>query len=128
MPPASQTYVRPSQERPLGVAILAVLIGIYAAFLLIGGLLLLLFSGYVYSHAFALFGVSFFGAILLIILAIVLFVVASGLWNLEIWALALSIIVVLVSIVGVFLQSNFLELALLILLLVYLVLVRHHFS
>jgi hypothetical protein len=123
-------YVEPARTLPLGVAILAVLIGIVGALFLIASILLLLFSGVVYFHAAALFGYSLLGAILLLIVGIILLVVASGLWHLELWALVLSIIVLLVLLANNVVQGAIISLSTLVLalLLVYLVAVHRHFT
>lgn len=113
---------------PLGVAILAILIGLVGAFFLIVGLLIVL--GFALVHTAILFVAGFVGGLLLVIFGLVLLVVASGLWNQELWALALSIIVILVVLVGDFVAGAFLSLQtiVLVLLLIYLIAVRNHFD
>jgi hypothetical protein len=83
----------PQASLPLGVAILAILVGIYGLLLVIGGLLAIVSIG--------LYGLSFLGlglvaGAIVLIFGIILLAVASGLWDLELWALALAILVVLV--------------------------------
>jgi hypothetical protein len=121
-----------SYERslPIGVAILAVLIGIVGFFLLIVGVLLLLVGivGYTVPGYVALFGASILGGAILTIFAIILLAVAFGLWNTELWALVLSIIVVILLLIGdAITQGLSLGVILLGLLLLYLVLVNRHF-
>ncbi|HYK92725.1 MAG TPA: hypothetical protein VEY07_01620 [Thermoplasmata archaeon] len=124
-------YPTPSpRERPLGVAILAILIGILGALFLLASIALFLFGSYVYGVAgFGLSGNLLIDAVIVLVVAIVLFVVATGLWSLEMWALVLSIIVI-----GFLWLSNIVTGHLLsfpslveVLLLVYLILVRQHF-
>jgi hypothetical protein len=79
---------------PLGVAIISVLIGLLGIFLLVVGVILLVYGAAGALEGLAYFGASAFGGILLLVLAIILVAVATGLWNLELWALVLSIIVV----------------------------------
>ena len=116
---------------PLGVAHLAVLIGIIGFLLLIAGILILAVAGYgAYFGSAALFGASLLGGILLIVFAVILLVVASGLWHQEIWALALSIIVVVILLISGALNGLFLSLYWIVLLviLVYLIAVRNRFD
>lgn len=122
-------FVQPVQ-RPLGVAILAVLIGIVAAILLIGSLLLFLFGAAAYAHsAYAFFGPSIVGAVVLLVFSLILFAVATGLWDLKLWALVLSIIVVALLWIGEAITGGLLNLGgiLLLLLLIYLAAVHRHF-
>jgi len=119
------------RERPLGVAILAVLIGIFGAFLLIGSILLFLFGTALYGEGqFLHYGAPLVAGLILFIVAIILLAVATGLWDLRLWALVVSIIVVGFLWLGDLVAGQIVTLGslVLILLLVYLVLVRHHFS
>jgi hypothetical protein len=121
---------RASPERPLGVAILAVLIGLFGALLLVSSLLLFVFgSALAGTGGFGFSGSVFVDALVLLILAIVLFVVATGLWDLRLWALVLSILVVGFLWLSDVFTGRLLSLTSLVevVLLVYLVLVRHHF-
>ncbi len=122
----------PGPERPLGVAVLAVLIGIFAALWLLAGILLLFGT----TLGLGLGIPSFFGAAGLLLAAMVLLVgavilaVATGLWDLRMWALALAVIVLLLELVldalaGAYLTFGF---VVALLLLIYLVAVRRHFS
>jgi hypothetical protein len=126
----AQGYFVQPVERPLGVAILAVLIGIVAAILLVGSLLLFLFGAAAYAHsAYSFFGATIVGAVILLILSLILFAVATGLWDLKLWALVLSIIVVALLWIGQAVTSGLLSLGgiLLVLLLIYLAAVHRHF-
>jgi hypothetical protein len=112
---------------PLGVAILAVLIGLFGALFLIVGLVIVL--GVAFTHTAFLFVSGFVGGLILLIFGIVLLVVASGLWNQELWALVLSIIVLLFILIGDLFAGAVLSLETIAvaLLLLYLILVRRHF-
>ncbi len=126
------TYVPNARTLPLGVAILAILIGIFGAILLVASVLLfLLLAAHIGFGAtpFAYFGVSLLAAVLLLIFAVLLLVVASGLWHLEMWALVLSIIILGILWISDVVSGKLLTVGSLVLLalLVYLVLVRNHF-
>ncbi|MGI0132490.1 MAG: hypothetical protein ACREDK_05290 [Thermoplasmata archaeon] len=128
----SNTYVRVSSLRPLGVAILAVLIGILGALFLVGSIILFLvvfFASAFAPNALWVFGPGLLGAVLLLIFGVVLLVIARGLWDLEMWALVLSFIVLGVAWISDVVQGLILSLTALLLLalLVYLFLVRRHF-
>ncbi|MCI4330949.1 MAG: hypothetical protein L3K19_03780 [Thermoplasmata archaeon] len=115
---------------PLGVAIISIVIGLFAFLILIAGVVVLAFSAVgVGLDGFHYFGEGFLGGLLLIVFAVVLFVVAVGLWGRELWALALCVIVVGVLWLSDVLQGGVFSFGaiILLLLLVYLVLVRHHF-
>ncbi|HXQ94629.1 MAG TPA: hypothetical protein VN864_05620 [Thermoplasmata archaeon] len=115
---------------PLGVAILAVLIGIFGFLFLVAGILILAVSVVGYTiPGFAVFGAGLLGGALLTIFAIVLLAVAFGLWNQELWALVLSIIVIGLFLVSDIVQGAFFTLSgiILVLLLVYLIAVHRHF-
>ncbi len=117
---------------PLGVAILAILIGIFGFFVLIGGLLLLLTAAGISVGALGptvVFGMTGIGAaIILLIIGLVILGTAFGLWNQELWALILAIIVLLFYVVVDFLGNAWLGLVIGVLLLVYLVAVSRHFD
>jgi hypothetical protein len=80
---------------PVGVAILAILVGIVGFILVLGGLLIIL--GFALFDSFAFYGVGLLGGLIVLIFGIVLLVVASGLWDLEMWALALALLVLIIS-------------------------------
>ena len=119
----------PARTLPLGVGILAVLLGLVGVLLLVASLLLFALSGLAFFHPFAFFGVTLLGAILLLIFGIVLLVVAVGLWRLEMWALVLALVVLLILLVERLVAGPILSFGtvVLALLLVYLVAVRRHF-
>ena len=137
MPPATPTatyptYVPPS--RPLGVAILAVLVGLFGALLIVGGVLLLIGAG-----AIALLGTGALhtvighvglvvGAVVVIFGAIVLGL-AVGLWHLRMWALALTLLVLIVELAILVYAGDIVSLSFLLalVLFVYLLAVNRHF-
>jgi hypothetical protein len=123
------SYSSGSSSLPLGVAILAVLIGIFAVFLIVLSVLLFLFTGLAVPHSAAFFGVSLIGELFLFILGIILLVVATGLWDRELWALVLSIIVLGLLLIGDLVNGTLLTLGgiITVLLIVYLVAVHNHF-
>jgi uncharacterized membrane protein len=84
-------YVPPPPSRPLGVAVLSVLIGVLGGLFLVAGILL--FVGIAALSGFSIYGVGLVGAAILLIVGVVLLVVARGLWDLELWALALALLV-----------------------------------
>ncbi len=132
----SATYSPPPPQSigrlPLGVAILAILIGIVAFFYLI--VAIFAFLSVALFHVYLIAGVGLLAAVITFILAIILFVVAGGLWNQRLWALALAIIVVLIllaeSVYGLYVGRSVSLVAAIIegLLLIYLIAVSGHFS
>ena len=125
-------YVRPRTPLPLGVGLLAVLIGILGALFLVGGLILVLavaFASGFSAPSQSFFGAGLLGAALLLIFGALLLVVASGLWHLEMWALVLSFLVLGIAWIVDVVQGAVLSIGALVLLalLGYLFLVRNHF-
>jgi hypothetical protein len=116
---------------PLGVALLAILIGVFGFFVLVVGAVLLVFgtSLAIGSGTVTVFGTggTIAGIILLLIGAVIL-AVASGLWDQELWALALAIIVLLFYGVVEFVAQAWFALLIVAVLLVYLVAVSNHFD
>lgn len=85
---------------PLGVAIIAILVGIVGAFLFVGGLIVMLASVVhtISSGQFAgWFGNTLLAGIITLVFGIILLAVAFGLWGQELWAFALAVLVLLVS-------------------------------
>lgn len=117
---------------PLGVAILAVLIGIFGFFVIILGLLLLfaaagvVLGGVGVASVFGMTGTI--AGIIVLIVGIIILGVAVGLWNQELWALVLAILVLIFFGVVDFVASSWLGLVIVVLLLVYLVAVASHFD
>jgi hypothetical protein len=119
-------------QLPLGVAILALLIGLFGFFVLILGILLLFVSagvilgGVGVASVFGYTG-TIAGLIIVVIGALIL-ATAFGLWNQEIWALALAVIVLIVYGIVEYLSSAWLGLVIVVLLIVYLAAVSRHFD
>ena len=115
---------------PLGVAIIAVLVGIFGFFLLLAGLLIALVGfGFGVVAGSTVFGTTgaLAGLILFVIGAIVL-AVAFGLWDQELWALVLAIIALLFFAIAEFTTAAWLGLLVAVLLIAYLVAVSSHFD
>jgi hypothetical protein len=119
-------------NRPLGVAIIAILIGIFGFFTVIGGILLL--AGSTVGLAFGVPGflglTGFVLGVIVLIVGLLLLAVAYGLWDLRMWALALAVIVLIFELVANALAGAFLSLGFIVslLLLIYLIAVSRHFS
>jgi hypothetical protein len=117
---------------PLGVAILAVLIGLFGLFVIVLGLLFLFTSaglavgGLGVSSVFGYTGTI--AGIIVLIVGLIILGVAVGLWNQEMWALVLAILVLIVFGVIDFLSSAWIDLVIVVLLLVYLGAVSSHFD
>lgn len=125
--------VAPAPTRPLGVAILAVLVGIFGFLLILGGALVL--AGVTAAAYFGIptglagLGGIEFGAIVLII-GLIILGLALGLWHLRMWALVLTILFVLFELVsygvaGLWVSFGFIFA---LILFIYLLAVRHHFQ
>jgi len=119
-------------QLPLGVAILAVLIGLFGFFVIVLGLAFLFVAA-----GFLLGGVgvaSVFGytgtiaGIIILITGLVILGTAIGLWNQELWALVLAIIVLLFYGVVEYLSHAWVGLVIIVLLIVYLAAVSKHFD
>ncbi len=116
---------------PLGVAVLAILIGVFGFFILLGGALLLVFGTNV---VFGSGGVMVFGSsgaiagLILFLVGVLTLGVAVGLWDQELWALALAVIVLLFYGVVELVSQAWLGLLIVGVLLVYLIAVSNHFD
>jgi hypothetical protein len=121
----------PEPSRPIGVAILAILIGIVGAFLLLGALLSVTKIAAVSLSSGTAYAPGWVGTLILLILAVILLAVAFGLWDLEPWALALAGSVLILLLVSLALNSGLtahpIESVVLLLLVVYLAAVSGHF-
>ena len=117
---------------PLGVAILAVLIGIFGFFVFLLGLILLLavagvvISGVGVTSVFGLTGTV--AGLIIAVIGLIILGVAVGLWNQELWALVLAILVLIFYGVVDFTSGAYLSLLIVVLLLVYLAAVSRHFD
>jgi hypothetical protein len=119
-------YPPPAPSRPIGVAILAILVVLIGALLLLVAIGVFLLSGFIALAGLPTFGLagSFVGVILLIV-ALLWIGVGLGLWHLRSWAWWLAVIVMVLSILGAIAAPATIVIPLIIL--IYLVLVRHHF-
>ncbi|HEV2449408.1 MAG TPA: hypothetical protein VGU43_03230 [Thermoplasmata archaeon] len=115
---------------PLGVAILAVLIGIFGFFIFLGGLLILVFGiALAGSSGATVFGLGgALGGLIVLVIGLVILAVAVGLWNQELWALVLAILVLLFYAAIEYFSGAFFALIIVVLLLVYLIAVSSHFD
>jgi uncharacterized membrane protein len=85
---------------PLGVAIIAILVGIIGAFLFVGGIIVVLGNlvHAIYSGQFdTWFGTTLLAGIVTLIFGLILLAVAFGLWDQALWAYALAVLVLIVS-------------------------------
>jgi hypothetical protein len=125
------TYEPAPEEpsKPIGVAILAVLIGIVGFLFIVAGVLLA-FAGIAFGVSIpqvASYGVLVAGIIVLII-GLIILGVALGLWHQRLWALVLAIIVVGAYFVLDTLAADFsIGWILSLILLIYLIAVHRHF-
>jgi hypothetical protein len=132
------TTPAPVSGRPLGVAILAILLGLFGVLTLVGGLLVVVLSnhGLVFG-ATNLFDVS--GTLLgivLVLLGLIELGVAVGLWHLRMWALVVAVLVLLVDLFGPVVSlalgkagtASLIGIIIPLILLIYLIAVRRHFS
>lgn len=125
----------PTRSRPLGVAILAVLIGIYGFLVFLAGLLLAVGSAALQSISgsspFHVLGVSgVVAGLIILVIGLIVLGLAVGLWHLRMWALVLTILFLLFEVVVYGLAGAFVTFGFIvsILLLIYLVAVSGHFS
>jgi hypothetical protein len=135
---AQPAYSVPPRNRPLGVSIIAVLLGLYGLLTFIGGLLVVVLSNY----GLVLGGTYLFGlpgtliGVVLVIVGLIELGVAVGLWHLRMWALVLAFLVLLYDVasplfsllVGRGVGSSIVGFVIAFLLLVYLIAVRKHFG
>jgi hypothetical protein len=122
-------------RRPIGVAILSVLIGIYGFVVFLIGLQVAVgssFSGTLGGgnllHGFGFTGVV--AGLIILVIGLIILGLAVGLWHLRMWALVLTILVLIVEmaiygLAGAFITFGFIVA---LLLFVYLVAVSRHFS
>jgi hypothetical protein len=128
-------YQPATSTLPLGVAILAILIGIYGFLVFVLGLLVAVASSYAGSlgaanpaHALGVTGLV--AGIIILIIGLIILGTAVGLWDLRMWALVLAILVLIVivgldALAGAFVSFGFIVGVILI---IYLAAVSRHFS
>ena len=136
MSTASSTVVYETERsRPLGVAILAVLIGIYGFVVFLIGLLVAVGSslgatlgGGNLFHYFGLTGVV--AGLIILIIGLIILGLAVGLWHLRMWALVLTILFLLFEMVTYGLAGAYLTFGFVVALVltVYLIAVSRHFG
>ncbi len=128
-PASSYTPVLPP-SRPLGVAILAVLLGLFGILLVLVGLLALVGS---LALSFLSPGAAFFGLPLLVLgvifllFGVIVLVSAVGLWHLRLWALVLALIASFFELVQYGVSHSWVGFAIVFLIFVYLIAVHRHF-
>ena len=130
--PNPQYAPAPPPSRPLGVALLAVLVGLYGFLLFLGGLLVL--AGVAVSHflgvpsGFAGLG-SFALGLVVFIVGLIILGLAVGLWHLRMWALVLTLLFVIFELISFGLAGAFVSLGFILafILFIYLLAVHRHF-
>jgi|HubBroStandDraft_1064217.scaffolds.fasta_scaffold73905_2 hypothetical protein len=119
-------------QLPLGVAILAILVGLFGFFVVILGLAFLfvaagfLLSGLGISSVFGYTGAT--AGVIILIVGLIILGAAVGLWNQRLWALVLAILVLLVYGALELVSSAWLGLIVVAVLIVYLIAVSSHFD
>ncbi len=118
-------------RRPLGVAVIAVLIALGALVLILAGLLYLLtqyFGPLVPSSLNLIPTVDLFGAVIVVVLGAALLAIATSLWRQETWALWTTIVLVFAVTAYLFFTGSITVLFLIfVVLFVYLISVRRYF-
>lgn len=100
------------QERPLGIAILAILQMLGALFILVGGATFLVLGAI--SVLFTAVGG------IMVLFGLISFYVGYGLWNMESWAWKVALIVNIISIVLNVISQNWLALIIPVIIVIYL--------
>jgi len=115
---------------PLGVAILAILIGVFGLFVFILGFVAAIAGGGGdLGASSSVFGVTGILAIfVLLVLGAIMLAVAFGLWHQEFWALVLAVMVLLFYGIIEFVSASWVAFVIVVLLLVYLFAVSNHFD
>jgi hypothetical protein len=118
-------------QRPLGVAILSVLIAIFAFVLLLAGILYVLSSylgSFVPASLELIPSLDIYGAAIVAVLGAALLGIATALWNQETWALWTTIVLVFATTAYLFFTESITVLFLVfIVLFLYLISVRRYF-
>ncbi len=127
MPQTTMAYPAPRPSRPIGVAVLAILIILVGAVFLLVAVASFAFAGFAAIRGLPnFFGITgAFLGIIFLVFALIFIGVGLGLWHLRPWAWWLAIIVLVLLIVGSLADPVGLVIPLI--LLIYLVLVRQHF-
>jgi hypothetical protein len=136
-PPAyqSSSYQAPATpSRPLGVAILAVLIGLYGFIVFLAGLLLGASSaalGGLRGYAPSVFGTTgVLAGVIVAVIGLIILGLAVGLWHLRMWALVLTLLFLAFELVVYGLARDFVSFGFIValILFVYLLAVNRHFE
>ncbi len=87
-------YATGAPRLPLGVAVLAVLSGIFGAIVLVGGLVIVLAALFLSGSVgwTAMWGSGLVAGLVALIIGVFILAVATGLWDQELWAFALAVI------------------------------------
>jgi hypothetical protein len=118
-------------RRPLGVAVISVVIALFAVVLVLAGLLYLLsvyLGDFVPASLDLIPSVDLLGALILVILGAALLGIATSLWRQETWALWTTIVLIFVTTAYLFFTGSITVLFLIfVVLFVYLISVRRYF-
>ncbi len=120
-------YNPPPRSRPIGVAILAILVMLVGVIFIVGAFGALALVGLAAIRGLP----TFFGitgtvlGVLLLVFGLIFLGVGLGLWHLRSWAWWLAVIVLVLTVLASL--GDFAGLVIPLILLIYLVLVRHHF-
>jgi hypothetical protein len=124
----------PPPSRPLGVAILAVLIGIYGFLEFVVGLLIAVGSAAISSlggsSAFHILGTSgVLAGVIIAVIGLIVLGLAVGLWHLRMWALVLTLLFLAFEMVINALNGSYISFGFIValLLFIYLLAVNRHF-
>jgi hypothetical protein len=118
-------------RRPLGVAVLAVLIALFAVVIVLAGLIYLLsafIGAFVPASLDLIPSIDVLGAVILVILGAALLGIATSLWRQETWALWTTIVLVFLTTAYLFFTGSITVLFLIfVVMFVYLISVRRYF-
>ncbi len=92
-------YATPTPSLPLGVAILAVLAGLFGAFVLIAGLIVTVVALFAIAGVgwTAGFGTGMIAGLVALIIGAIILGIAFGLWDQELWAFVLALLVTMAA-------------------------------
>ncbi len=128
-PPWEPTPVRP--RLPVGVAIISILVALFAVVMVLAGLIFLLaqfFGNFVPPSLEIFASIDLLGAAILVILGAALLGVATSLWRQETWALWTTLILVFGTCAYLFFTGSITVLFLIfVVLFIYLISVRRYF-
>jgi hypothetical protein len=118
-------------RRPLGVAIISVLIAVFGLVIVLAGLIYLLaafLGGYAPTSVDVLPSIDTLGAVILVFLGAALLGIATSLWRQETWALWTTIVLVFLTTAYLFFTGSITVLFLVfVVMFVYLISVRRYF-